>query len=127
MSSDIVNVLEQMCDEFKDSKNIIFNNEFTKSQKNKYGDCALDDLVKFLKIERLYDLNMIDDEEKNNLIKTYNDFKLMKRYLKSSEANSDYMKVLEALNSYGILDSFDYVDAIICEVDKNILKRKLKH
>lgn len=92
---------------------------------NIYGKYKINDIVSLIKIERLFDLGIISDEEKKILVDKFNEYRAVNN--KTNILNLDVIErkdnLEEYLNRYGILDKFSYEDAIRDKIDKDIYNK----
>ena len=117
---EIENSVKKVQDVFADYG---FSPETTKSYK-KYGIYNIADIICLVKIERLFDLGYINDEEKKSLIRDYKDYKILDNvigvyevdvlfgdsYAEVGLSKEDYYemsakreKLADRLNKYGII------------------------
>lgn len=111
----------------------------------KYSGYKMEQIIHFARIEKLNDLNIINDEEKEKLYTEYQEYQDLRivagHYIyetiiaeyEEREANieedknvKERLKVLEdKLTSYGIITEFNYDKAIINQIDNEIKQKKL--
>ena len=111
----------------------------------KYADYTIEEIIHFLRIERMFDLNIINIDEKEELYKNYIEYQKLRKFLISQfiknmqivehevEKNDEdqlikerYNFLEEKLMSYGVLVNFDYEKAILNQVDKEVKIKLLK-
>ena len=111
----------------------------TMNSYQKYGKFSIVDIIRFVKIERLFDLHYISASERDSLIQMYKDYKLLDNVIGTFEldvlfgnddvglSKEDYDEInikrnglFQELNQYGIIEPFHYYDAFINQIDSEI-------
>ena len=109
----------------------------------KYGDTTISNLICLVRIERLYDLKIIDENEKEKLIEAYNEYKRLEsiiaskkfgKFLGKEESDEEYdprmdelfTLIREKLVTLGIIENFNYEQAFINEIDAKLKTRYIK-
>lgn len=114
----------------------------------KYAQNTLEELIRFARIEKMYDLGIIDNDKKEELYKDYNEYQKLRLVIGTWDAEKIFAEFEERepkdmdeddslkercknledkLTSYGIISELNYEEAIMNQVDKEVKqKRKLK-
>lgn len=138
MNKDIEVVLEKIDDELW-LKNHIWNvndlinhsyhisSKETKDVLLKYIDYNIQQIIELIRIERMFDLNLISEQEKLILLKEYKEYNKLCKMTLDQQSESLYLRQKNLYNKFkslGILDVFNYGEAITNEVDRRLIKRK---
>ena len=138
MNKDIEVVLEKIDDELW-LKNHIWNvndlinhsyhisSKETKDVLLKYIDYNIQQIIELIRIERMFDLNLISEQEKLILLKEYKEYNKLCKMTLDQQSESLYLREKNLYNKFkslGILDVFNYGEAITNEVDRRLIKRK---
>lgn len=106
----------------------------------KFHGYTISEIVCLIRIERLFDLHLITKEEKELLLKEYQEYRSLSLIIRNSFVNKllnekeeeidENIRLREKelfikLNQLGILEDIDYTDAMMHEIDKR-LKQKVK-
>ena len=117
-----------------------YASEETLNSYKKYGKFSIEDIICLVRIERLFDLHYINEHEKEYLLKTYKDYKILSNVIGTFEldvlfdgsddvdlSREDYHEMSERrdeltrkLNEFGIIESFNYEEAFFNQIDKDI-------
>lgn len=109
----------------------------------KYRDYTIARIIELTRIERLFDLNLISLQDKKTLLKEYKEYKELSSIIIGFELDQFTGKISKdekldekvclrekelenKLKSFGILEDFDYKEAIINEIDKKLILKKSK-
>lgn len=100
----------------------------------KYGDTIISDLIPLIRIERLYDLKIINEKDKQTLIEAYNKFKELESDINSKKHSDEYNPMLEEsvnllrdkLVKLGIIEEFNYEEAFINEIDAKLKSKYIR-
>ena len=96
----------------------------------KYGDTTITDLICLVRIERLFDLKLIDENQKERLIYIYNEYKELeanKKLLGENKLLYDkYNLIKQKFIELGIIEEFNYEDAFINEIDTKLKSKFIK-
>lgn len=145
IAKDLAENLEVACSIMKTNDTLndytYVNDEDILNSYKKYGGYNIDDIICLIRIERLFGLKYISDEKRKELIQLYKDYKVLSNVICSIEidtlfgesdvslsrdeyykmcANLD--KMANELGKYGIIESFQYYDAFINQIDSDIRK-----
>ena len=138
MNKDIEVVLEKIDDELW-LKNHIWNvndlinhsyhisSKETKDVLLKYIDYNIQQIIELIRIERMFDLNLISEQEKLILLKEYKEYNKLCKMTLDQQSESLCLRQKNLYNKFkslGILDVFNYGEAITNEVDRRLIKRK---
>lgn len=121
-----------------DSRFYTFSDEISNSYK-KYGKYSISDIICLVRIERLFDLHFIDEHERDYLIRTYKDYKILDNVICTFEldvlfsdfdeglSREDYHEMsnkreelASKLDRFGIIEPFRYQEAFIGQIDNDI-------
>lgn len=111
----------------------------------KYSKYKMEQIIHFARIEKMNDLNIIDEKEKENLHTEYQEYQklrkiagnwirenIMAEYKDSEVTIEEDKNVKERLNyledkltSYGIITEFNYEEALMNQIDKEAKQKKL--
>ena len=149
MNKDIKNIIQNISSMIQAKSNTSIGSYFyhipiSKEESTsieKYADYTIEEIIHFLRIERMFDLNIINIDEKEELYKDYIEYQKLRRVLisqfikniqeveingKEQLGNERYNFLEEKLISYGVLVNFDYEKAILNQVDNEVKIKLLK-
>ena len=96
----------------------------------KYGDTTISDLICLVRIERLFDLKLIDENQKERLIYIYNEYKEIetnkKLLVENKLLHDKYNLIKQKFIELGIIEEFNYEDAFINEIDTKLKSKFIK-
>ena len=145
IAQDLAENLEVACSIMKANDTLndhtYVNDEDILNSYKKYGGYNIKDIICLIRIDRLFDLKYISDEKRKELIQLYKDYKVLSNVICSIEIDTlfgesdvslsqdEYHKMCakssdmaNELRKYGIIESFQYYDAFINQIDSDIRK-----
>lgn len=110
------------------------------NKKTELSKYCLNELLDLIKIDRMFELKLIDNKQKVLLTSKYKEYISLKRKIDLSLINindtdkkvntndiSRIKKLKIELNDSGLLENYNYKDAFVKVVDNNIKKKKINH
>lgn len=110
----------------------------------KYENLTISEIIQLKRIDELYEEGIISSEVRKDLLISYKDYKVLNNVIgmielevlfgenNTNTSKEDYFNMIikrealeQILNEYGILDSFDYEEAFLNQINKEIRGRYL--